>query len=368
MKIDLKKSVPLYQQIVQDLRKKISSQQIMIGDCLGSQQEIADQYQVSLITARKAMAILIEEGILVGQVGRGMYVAGMGKEKSPADHKTIGLVLSDMQEPFFSRVVCSIEAKASEYGYTMMIANSAEIVEREERQIERFLHMRVPGLIIAAIGHQHHGMEAVYELKKTGFPFVMISYLEDQDLYYVGTDHERGAFMATEHLIHIGYKEIGYISAAADDVLGAVRCRGYRRALEQYGLFFDQQFVYYLESNTYSSGYEIGRRFMKTKKKPRALFIFDDISALGFERALLDHGWQIPEQVAIVGFDNIEASAGSLVPLTTIHQPTHEIGCLAFDTLLKRIQGSPAPLRSILEPRLIVRQSCGAGYKRILAT
>jgi DNA-binding LacI/PurR family transcriptional regulator len=360
MKIDYKKSVPLYHQIVEDLHRKIASQEFKEGEWIGSQQDIASKYGVSLITARKAMAILINEGLLVGQVGRGMFVASGSRPAAKPEFKTIGLVLPDLQDPFFSRMVYSIEAKASEYGFSMLLSNSSETIEKEEYQIDRYRRMNVAGLIIASMGRLHHGTPAIQALKRDNFPFVMISFIEDPDIYYVGTDHAQGAFLATEHLIKLGHLDIGYISTEPGDVLGELRKNGYRRALDKYGMRFNEASVYYLRSNSYQAGYEIGLQFSQSRTRPTAIFAYDDSSALGFERAVVDSGLQIPEDVSLVGFDNIEAGVYAPVPLTTIHQPTYEIGCLAFEVLWKLSRGEQPQVRTILEPRLIVRKSCGA--------
>ena len=90
------------------------------------------------------------------------------------------------------------------------------------------------------------------------------------------------------------------------------------------------------------------------------MFVYNDLSALGFERAVLDKGLRVPEDVAIVGFDDIKRGVVAPVPLTTIHQPTDEIGALAFEYLVRRIEGEEVPVRTILKPSLVVRDSCGA--------
>ncbi len=360
MGIDYKNPTPLYQQIVDDIKNKISSNQLKVGELIGSQKEIAQKYGVSLITARKAMAILINEGILVSRVGKGMYVARKSASIDFSKYKTIGLVLRDLQDPFFSRIVHSVEACASEHGFNILLSNSSEQIDKEEYQIRQFHQMGVEGLIIASMKHIYQGTPTIRKLRDENFPFVMVSYIEDEDIYYVGTDHEQGAFLATEHLIKLGYKRIGYINAEKGSLLGELRKQGFCRALNQHNLDYNDDYLYRLKWNDYQSGYEIGKYFSQLQNKPKALFVFSDISALGFEQAVLDEGMKVPDDVAIVGFDDIERDLYAPVPLTTVHQPTNEIGIRAFDMLLAQINGEKTKFRTILSPKLIVRESCGA--------
>ncbi len=362
MAIDLKNPTPLYQQIVEDIKDKVSSNKIKVGELIGSQQEIAQKYGVSLITARKAMAILINEGILLSRVGKGTYVARKSTAIDFSKFKTIGLVLRDLRDPFFSRIVYSVEANASERGFNVLLSNSSEQVDKEEYQIRHFRQMGVEGLIIASMKHIYQGTPTIRKLRDEKFPFVMVSYIEDKNIHFVGTDHEKGAFLATEHLIKLGYKKIGYVNAEEGNLIGELRKSGFSRALEIYGKKLNENYIMRLKWNDYQSGYEVGQQFVKLSDKPDAMFIYSDISALGFQRAILDYGLKIPENVAMIGFDNIDQDLHATVPLTTVHQPTSEIGKYAFEILSRLINREQPKKRIILEPSLVIRESCGAKH------
>ncbi|MFQ6618159.1 MAG: LacI family DNA-binding transcriptional regulator, partial [Fidelibacterota bacterium] len=175
--------------------------------------------------------------------------------------------------------------------------------------------------------------------------------------------------LATEHLIKLGYERIGYVNGEEGNLLGELRKKGYLRALHRYKKSFNEKFIFRLrlhgEWYDYKSGYEIGEQFSTLSERPDAMFVFNDLSALGFERAILDQGLKVPEDVAIVGFDDIKRGVVAPVPLTTVHQPTNQIGALAVETLKKRIEGGETPVRVLLKPDLIVRKSCGASSRVI---
>ncbi len=360
MPIDISNPMPLYKQVVENLREKILSGKLKSGDLIGSQQDLANEFGVSLITARKAMAILINEGYLVGRVGKGMYVAHPIRAVDFKRYKTVGLVLSDLRNPFFSLIVHSVEASALDHGYNLLLSNSSGRIEKEERQIQHYLEMGVEGLIIASITHQYQGSPIIKKLKKDRFPFVMVSYIDDPEINYVGVNHEYGGYLATEHLIRLGYQRIGYLSAEKGNLIALLRQHGFERAHREHSKPFRVEDIHYMKWNNFEAGYEIADQVLADISRPQAFFIYSDLAALGFQKAVLDRGLQIPRDVALVGFDNIERAAYAAVPLTTVHQPTYEIGDWAIKNLIHIINGHRDPIRTILEPKLIVRSSCGA--------
>lgn len=367
MTLDLKNPAPLYRQIVGDIKSKIVSGELSEDDRIGSHQQLAQEYEVSLITVKKALSELINQGVLYSRVGKGTFVAARSPFVIHSKHKTIGIVLNKLTNPFFSLIVHSFEEKAYEMGYNILLSTSSDRIDKEEIQIRRFRELGVDGLLIASLSHTYRATPIIRKLHEENFPYMMVSYVGNSDIYYVGTDHEKGAFLATEHLIKLGFKKVGYINGEEGNLVGELRKKGYLRALQEYNLEYRDDFVFRLRlkggENDYRSGYEIGELFGDLPDKPDAMFVYNDLSALGFQQALLNQRIRVPEDVAIVGFDNIKRGKIAPVPLTTVSQPTHEIGELAFDTLSKRVDGVQVVARTILPPRMIIRKSCGAKLK-----
>jgi len=363
MPINVQDSTPLYLQIVDDIKSKIASKQLKAGDQLGSHAALSSTYGVSLITVKKALATLVNEGVVFSRVGKGTYVARPLLDARRNEHPAIGLVIQDIRSPFFSRIMHSVEDAAYKLGYHVLLSNSSGKAEKEEAQIARFRKFGVQGMIIASMSHKYHATPTIRKMLHEGFPFVMVSYIADEDIPFVGSDHELGGFMATEYLIKSGYERIGYISGEKGNMVGDLRQRGYERAMKTYGRRIDKRLIFHLgmkgEWHDYQSGYEIGKRFGRLSVRPDALFVYNDLSALGFEQSILDQGLNVPEDVAIVGFDDIDRGEYAAIPLTTVRQPTDLIGKEAMDLMVKLTQGKEPSPRRILKPALVIRESSG---------
>jgi DNA-binding LacI/PurR family transcriptional regulator len=372
MAIEAGNSEPLYYQVANDIRAKIASGALEPGNQLATQSELANQYSVSLITIKKALSDLSREGLIYAIAGKGTYVANRSPHVDFTKLKTIGFVLRDLESPFFSKILSSVEKELSAEQYNLLLSSTSGRDDQEDRMIQHFLQIGVSGLIIASMSREYIASPIIRKLHREQFPHVVVSYIADEDIAYVGTDHEEGAFLATQHLLKLGNKRLGYINGVSGErgsLLGDLRKKGFLRALQQYGVEYIPAFEYRFqlrgEWNDYQSGYEIGLEFARTSIRPEAFFVFDDLSALGFQKAVLDKGMRVPQDVAIVGFDDIRRGVTAPVPLTTVHQPLAEIGATAADILLKRITGQPVQYRKILKPTLVVRDSCGAKLHRI---
>ena len=235
MPIDVRNATPLYLQIIDEIKSKIARKELKPGDQLGSHADLASAYNVSLITVKKALATMIQEGTLYSRVGKGTYVARPTVEVPRLEQKTIGLVLQDFSSPFFSRMMHSVEDAAYELGYHVLISNSSGRSEKEDAQITRFKKFGVSGLIIASMSHRYHATPTIRGLLREGFPFVMVSYIADEDVPFVGSDHKLGGFMATEHLMKLGYERIGFIDGEKGNLVGGLRRQGYEEALKAHG-------------------------------------------------------------------------------------------------------------------------------------
>jgi len=361
MPIDVQDSTPLYLQIVDDLKSKIAAKELKAGDRLGSQAELSATYCVSLITVKKALATLINDGVIFSRVGKGTYIAQPAIATHRNEHSTIGLVIQDILSPFFSRVMHSVEDAAYKLGYHVLISSSSGKAEKEEAQIARFREFGVNGMIIASMSHKYYATPTIRKMLHEGFPFVMVSYIADKDVPFVGSDHEQGGYLATEYLVKQGYQRIGFINGEPGNMVGELRRLGYEKALNAHGRRVDKRLQFHLrmrgEKHDYRSGYEIGKKFRSFSVKPDAVFVYNDLSALGFEEAILEQGLRIPDDVAIVGFDDIDRGEYAQVPLTTMRQPTALIGTNAVELLVKRMNGKSSVPRKILKPELVIRES-----------
>ena len=366
MSIDYRDPKPLYKQIYEDIINQIRSGKLKVGDKLETQHELVKKYDVSLITVKKALSDLISEGILFARVGKGSFVA---RRPSKIDHSkrlTIAYILKDLDNPYYQNIVSSIESNLSNNDCNMMLYSSDNRRDREEQKIRYFIDMGVSGLILGSMSHIPFTSSLINELHEKQFPFVMVSYTDDPSICFIGTNQEKGGFIATEHLINTGYSDIGYVNGEEGNLVGEARKRGYAKALTEYDLPVNENYLYRIKikgkRDDFKSGYDVGVEFCNRSERPHAMFIYNDLSALGFIDALAEFGLKVPEDVAIIGFDDIAIGRSSANHLTSVHQPTDKIGKLAVENLLKMIHGEipDAPLNRSLNPKLVVRESCGA--------
>jgi DNA-binding LacI/PurR family transcriptional regulator len=336
-----------------------------VGSRIPPHRDLASQYGVSIITINKALSGLVSEGLLHSHVGRGTFVmvrpASITGIAAPS---TIGFVLSDLSSPFFSLIAHGAQQRADNLGVGVLFASSSNRHDREEEQIKRLLSLGVHGLIVVSMSRTSRLSETLEALKDSRFPFTMVSYTVGDDVPFIGIDYERCGYEAGRHLLDCGYQRFGYLIDRKGSLNGELRMGGYRRALAERGIEIDEQFVFEHEIegewNDYVSGYAAGKKLAAMPQRPDAMFCFNDLGALGFEDALLDNGVRIPEDVAVVGLDDIELAGRARVPLTTLRQPVNEIGARAVDTVLARVRGENPPARQLLPPELVVRSSTTA--------
>ena len=362
---------PLYEQIEKIIKNKIKSGELKPGDQIGSHHELTKEFNVSLITIKKALSNLVKENVLFTRIGKGTYVAEkQAVSTTLSGHKTIGLVLQDLNHPFFTKIVHGLEERAYELGFNLLISNSSGKIEKEESQIEHFRKIGVDALTIGSLSLQYRATEAIQKLHNDNFPYVMFSYMHDPDYWYVGINQELGGYIAAEHLIKLGYKSIAYAHVGKGNLLSEVRKNGYTRALMEYDRPYIAENIFYMSDEytdrsmtRFELGYKFGKEFKSLYKRPDALFLYSDLVALGFAQAVQEEGLSIPDDIAIIGFDNTEIGQFSSVPLTTIHSPAHKIGKTVVDILNKRLTGNDVSNRTIFKPTLVVRESCGSKIK-----
>jgi DNA-binding LacI/PurR family transcriptional regulator len=363
--LDLSDPAPLYRQVVSDLKRQIAAGELAAGARLPGQPQLADRYGVSLITIKKALFTLILEGALRSRVGKGTFVADGARAPGMALQATIGFVLRDLESPFFSRIARGVEETASGRGLQVLLASSRDEADKEEAQIAHLRRLGVGGLVIASMSHVYRATPVMRAMQREKFPFVMVSYVEDDDIPFVGTDHESGGILATTHLLRRGYRRIGFINGERGNLVGDLRAAGYARALREHGLRVEKRHVFRLrlkgEWNDLRSGAEIGAAFARLPagQRPDAMFVYNDLAALGFQQAVLERGLRVPGDVAIVGFDDIEAGRYAPVPLTTVQQPTALIGERAVRMLADAMAGKTVARRVTLRPSLVARESSG---------
>lgn len=268
---------------------------------------------------------------------------------------TIGLVLPDSANPFFAEVSRSIEEEAFNKGYSVFFCNTELDTQRELFYVDVLSKKQVDGIIFIAAGDQADSLDF---LVQQNMPVVMIDRnVPNIEVDAVLTDHQLGGFLATRHLLDLGHTRIACIAGPSSITPSAERITGYRKALEESGIRFEESLVMRGDYHA-QTGMEITHSILRLDPRPTAIFALNDLMALGALRAAAEAGCSVPGDLALVGYDDLELAQFTNPPLTTIAQPKKEIGIQAVTLLVDRIaQKSRAPSRVVLPPELIVRRS-----------
>jgi LacI family transcriptional regulator len=268
---------------------------------------------------------------------------------------TIGLVLPDSANPFFAEISRGIEDEAFKRGYSVFLCNTELDIQRELFYVDVLSKKQVDGIIFVAAGDQADSLDF---LLRRNMPVVMIDRdVPNVEVDAVLTDHKLGGFLATRHLIELGHKRIACIAGPSSITPSAERITGYRRALEEAGISYDENLV--LRGDYHAqSGLEITHSILKMNLRPTAIFALNDLMALGALRAAAEADCSVPDDLAVVGYDDLEIARFTNPPLTTISQPKKAIGAQAVSLLVDRMsQKSRAPSRLVLPPELVIRRS-----------
>lgn len=265
----------------------------------------------------------------------------------------LGLIIPDIANPFFPLIVRGVEDAAAAHGYTVILGNTDGEVLKEQQYLDHFVERRVDGLILIPASNCEEMLSFYQELE---LPKVIIDRpIEGLDVPIVMTDNVRGAYMATNHLLNRGRRRILFISGPRDLGASVDRRVGYLQALREFGI--TDEWIRYGEFS-FQSGREIASTAY-TNLSFDGLFCANDLIALGAIQSLIARGVKIPQQVEVVGYDNIFFAEFSSPSLTTIEQPAYKMGTEAVKVILDGIRNSSSAEMSVklLEPRLIIRSS-----------
>jgi LacI family transcriptional regulator len=266
---------------------------------------------------------------------------------------TIGLILPDTANPFYGEIARIIENFSYAEGYTVILCNSNLDARRERAYIEMLRAKRVEGLVIIPTV-----AEAVAPLRESGILTVVLEYPID-GVHCLVADDFQGGFVATDHLIRLGHQRIGIITRTGDTSSSALRVQGYCAALASAGLAMDERLI--VESGgTIAQGEAAALHLLD--ESPTAIFSHSDMIALGVYSAVRKRGLRIPEDISVVGYDDIEEAAYFSPPLTTVLYPKQAMGEGAARLLIDLIQSEtpPAPSTTLLPVELILRASAAA--------
>jgi LacI family transcriptional regulator len=272
---------------------------------------------------------------------------------------TVGLVVGDIENPFFASAARGLADVMDAHGYTVLLANADEDAGRERRAVEALRARQVDGMVV--VPAPGASPEHLAELGSAGVPLVLLDrVVTGVDADSVLVRNTAGARAAVAHLAGLGHRRIGVVSDSPEITSSAERIQGYRQALRAAGIDPDPGLVS-IGGPTRADGEAAALRLLDRPDRPTAVFTANNFMTVGALRAVRSLGLRIPEDVALVGFDDLEWTTLVQPPVTVVRQPVADLGRTAGERLLRRLQGDAGPPRRIrLAARLVVRGSCGA--------
>lgn len=271
--------------------------------------------------------------------------------------KLFGLVIPSVTNPIYARMVAAIEDRTREMGYDLIIAHTLNLAEREDASVRRLLSRRVDGLFISPVYRFAQSAPIYEELKRRSTPTVILGQCAPfcKSFANVESDDIAGSFAATNHLLQLGHKRIAFLGGPIGSPWAQERLEGYRRALREAQLDFDDGLVF-TAGSTIDEGEKTALELINESTPVTAIQAVNDLVAIGAATIFLNQGTEIPRELSVVGFGNILAAEYFRVPLTTLRQPKHRMGEAAVDSMLQLLAGK-LPESQRLTTDLVVRAS-----------
>ena len=308
-------------------------------------------------TRRKVLVVIERLGYRPNAVARGL---------TTRKTKTIGLIVSDIMNPFYPEVARGVEDVLSTHGYNVILCNTDRDPKKESDYINLLIEKRVEGIVFASLPADK---SLLTDLDRSGVPWVSAGHaMSGLEHDCVVVDNVLGAYQATQHLIRVGHRRIGHIAGPLHESVTAERLEGYRRAMIDQGLDPDDPPVVEADYKQ-AGGYAAAMKLLALHPPVTALFVGNDLMAIGALEAAHERGLSVPGDLAIIGIDDIPIASLHTIQLTTVAQPKTEIGAVATRMLLDRIErisseNAQTGSKVVLTPRLIVRRTCGANLNR----
>jgi LacI family transcriptional regulator len=273
--------------------------------------------------------------------------------------KSIGLIIKEIDNPYFARLMRGVYDACSSLGYSVLLGSSEHLPAKETEIIRTMVSKRVDGLIISPLQGDGFDYSYLADLLKDRYPLVVLGTVPNYPISSVDIDNRKAAYDAVSYLISKGHTRIAHFAGPVHTGHGQRRLEGYQQALSENKIPFEGNLVVPVEPyvhNGYTAGIEM---FAGSPRRATAVFCYNDLVAIGLMKALKELGVSVPDEVAVMGFDNIEMDGYISIPLTTIEMPAYEIGQSAAKLLVRQLgQTSTSDVeRMILEHKIIERAS-----------
>ncbi|HEY3058927.1 MAG TPA: LacI family DNA-binding transcriptional regulator [Chloroflexota bacterium] len=329
---------------VEDIARAASVSVATVSRVLNSSPKVAPA------TRRRVMRVLDELGYAPNNLARNLRARAL---------RVFGLVIPDIRNPVYTALQRGVEDVARASGFFVLLANTDEQPERQSEYLRMLLAERVAGVILVAAGGTE--LDAVHALLRVGIPVIALDRpLDGVELDTVQPDRPRGVQLALEHLFAHGHQRIALLNGPSGLASAKQRSDAYRTVLRAHGL--EPRLDWEVAADfREQGGFEAARALLSLAEPPSAVLVANNLMALGTLRAAAKLSVRVPEDLALIAFDDTEWAPFIDPPMTTLAHPTHDLGRMAAELLERRLADPPRQTATVLlPPRLKVRASCGA--------
>ena len=272
--------------------------------------------------------------------------------------KSIGMIVTTSESPYFAEIIHAVEDHCYRQGYSLFLCNTQNDPEKIKNHVEMLTKKRVDGLLVMCSEYTQHSLDALSGFSSV--PMVVMDWGPNADTDIIEDNSFNGGYIATKHLIDCGHKAIGLIAGELDKTTAKTRYEGFVKAMNEANLPIHENWIMegFFEPE---DGYECMNKILSQDSLPTAVFCCNDVMALGAISAITEKGLRVPDDISIIGYDNIHSSRFYAPPLTTIHQSKSRLGAQAVNLLFERIANkdndSHEKHRIAIHPELVLRKS-----------
>ncbi len=357
MGLDKKSPIPRHLQLREAIKRDTLRNGLKAGDAIPSERELAQTYDVSRVTVRRAINDLVREGFLRRENRRGTFVADPSRAVPllpNTERRLVGVLLCRTANFFSERLLRGVDDATHEFNYNMAFGSTDEDPIRAAQQIERMADEGVVGFIIVPLAGENYQEinEKLFEqIRAKGLPFVLLDcYVDGSGVDTVVSDNFDGAYRATQHLVDLGHRRIAFLAYLPTSSVEE-RIAGYQKCLRDNGICPSSNLIRRVRPDQVK---QVVKELLTEDPQITAIFAVNDSKAMLAWEAVREMGLRVPENVALVGYDNMYGSSGPGALLTTTDQPLYEEGKLACELLLERINGyNGEPRFAVLKSKLI---------------
>lgn len=354
-------NIPLYKQLKKKIKRDINNNIYQDGESIPTEKELEQKYSVSRHTVREAVSELVSENLVERIQGKGTLVTR--KKEYHNNDKTVGIIVPYIDDGLISKIVTGVENIVNKYNYKLLFGITDDSKEIQSRYIKHFTDGNVEGIIIFPAGTEAVD-ENIEKLSKQDCPLVLIDRLLDNvAANYVVVNNRGGGYKAVDHLISQGHRKIGFVTSSGWEISSIKeRFQGYKRALKEYNLPVKDDYVFTFEPETLDSEktFKEVENYLTAVDSPTAIFCVNDLVAIDIINVCQKLNIDIPGELSIVGFDDIDILKRLNISLTTIAQPKEEIGKRAALMLINLILGKETQDNLILPTKLVIRETTAA--------